>query len=45
MIAARSASGPYQIANLHVDNFYCFRCWEIRSLGVSEEIIIILQVS
>ena len=22
----------------HVDNFYCFRCLEIRGLGVSEEI-------
>ena len=27
MIAARSASGSYQIANLYEDNFYCFRCW------------------
>ena len=31
--------GPYQIANLHEDNFDCFRCWEIGSLGVKEVII------
>jgi hypothetical protein len=24
---------------------YCFRCWEIRRLGVSEEILNILQAS
>jgi hypothetical protein len=31
--------------NEHEDSFYCFRCWEIRRLGVSEKIIKILQAS
>ena len=31
--------------NEHEDNFVCFRYWEIRRLGVSEEIIKILQAS
>ena len=29
--AARAAHG-----NEHEDDFYCFRCWEIKRLGVSE---------
>ena len=31
--------------NEHEDNFNCFRCWEIRRLGVSEKIIKNLQAS
>ena len=38
---ARAASRK----NGHEDNFYCFRCLEIRRLGVSEAIIKILQAS
>ena len=26
------------LGNEHEDNLDCFRCWEIKSLGVSEEI-------
>ena len=41
-----SPTGAYAAhRNVIGGNFCCFRCWEIRRLGVSEEILNILQAS